>query len=302
MTRRTPAISRSSPAACKTTARSATGSSTISTRPIPRAKKASLPDRFRWTTISPISMPGKRGTALRTCSSPHFPMSARPSCCRPRSGASTTSSGGIRSPTTTRPPIARASASIPCARWAGNSRRRGPTNRLVAVLGFPWLLLKERSAEKAMRGVDYLWTEQTRMLPAPAFEQIGASLVALVAQPPSAADAVRHARENAGVRSRCADLPSVSAIAIEPRGGDAPVATLREYRQRLPRDPSKVKTVPVPPRPFPRSLRDPDLLPPPTPASETIAAIWACLSVVGIPWVVRRLWRRWRVRVQPESV
>ena len=84
--------------------------------------------------------------------------------------------------------------------------------------------------------------------------------------------------------------------------GDAPVATLHEYRQRLPRDPSKVKTVPVPPRPFPSSLRDPDLLPPPTPASETIAAIWACLSVVGIPWVVRRIWRRWRARVQAESV
>ncbi len=179
--------------------------------------------------------------------------------------------------------------------------RSGATNRLVAALGFPWLLLKERSAEKAMRGVDYLWTEQTRMLPAPAFEQIGASLVALVAQPSSADTASGTLAKmlasdlDALVYIQFPQLPSSRAW------GDAPVATLREYRQRLPRDPSQVKTVPVPPRPFPSSLRDPDLLPPPTPASETIAAIWACISVVGIPWVVRRIWQRWRVRVQPES-
>ena len=179
--------------------------------------------------------------------------------------------------------------------------RRGPTSRLSAALGFPWLLLKERSAAKAMRGVDYLWTEQTRMLPAPAFEQIGASLVALVAQPPSADTpsgtlAKMLASDlDALIYLQFPQLPSSRAW------GDAPVATLREYRQRLPRDPAKVKTVPVPPRPFPSSLRDHDLLPPPTPASETIAAIWACLSVVGIPWAVRRLWRRWRARAQPES-
>ena len=177
--------------------------------------------------------------------------------------------------------------------------RRGATSRLSAALGFPWLLLKERSAEKAMRGVDYLWTEQTRMLPAPAFEQIGASLVALVARPPSAEPSGSLAKMLASdldalIYLQFPQLPSSRAW------GDAPVATLREYWQRLPRDPTKVKTVPVPPRPFPPSLRDPDLLPPPTPASETIAAIWACLSVVGIPWVVRRLWQRWRARAQPE--
>jgi hypothetical protein len=47
----------------------------------------------------------------------------------------------------------------------------------------------------------------------------------------------------------------------------------------------------VPPRPFPAGLRDPDLLPPPTPWSEIVAAIWAVVSIVGIPWALRR-WRR----------
>ena len=76
--------------------------------------------------------------------------------------------------------------------------------------------------------------------------------------------------------------------------GDAPVVTLREYRARLPRDPKQYKIVPVPPRPLPASLRDPDLLPPPVPASEVFAAIWAVVSIVGIPWAVWRWWRRRR--------
>ena len=178
--------------------------------------------------------------------------------------------------------------------------RRGGTSRLSAALGFPWLLLKERSAAKAMRGADYLWTEQTRMLPAAAFEEIGASLVALVAEPSSATSSsgplakMLASDVDALIYLQFPQLPSSRAW------GDAPVATLREYRQRLPRDPAKVKIVPVPPRPFPDSLRDPDLLPPPTPASETIAAIWGCLCVVAIPWVVRRFWRRVRARPQPE--
>lgn len=180
--------------------------------------------------------------------------------------------------------------------------RRGATSRLGAALAFPWLLLKERSAAKAMRTIDYLWTEQTRMLPAAAFEQIGASLVALVAQPSSAAASSGTLAKmiasdlDALIYLQFPQLPSSRAF------GDAPVASLREYRKRLPSDPAKVKIVPVPPRPFPDSLRDPDLLSPPAPPSETIAAIWGCLSVAGIPWVVRRFWRRLRARAHAERL
>ena len=76
--------------------------------------------------------------------------------------------------------------------------------------------------------------------------------------------------------------------------GDAPVVTLREYRARLPRDPREHKIVPVPPRPFPAALRDPDLLPPPRPASEIAVDVWTALSIVGLPWVIRRWWQRRR--------
>src|SRR4030095_8419218 len=44
--------------------------------------------------------------------------------------------------------------------------------------------------------------------------------------------------------------------------GDAPAVTTREYNARVPNDPALAQVVPVPPRPFPAALRDPDLLPP----------------------------------------
>lgn len=176
--------------------------------------------------------------------------------------------------------------------------RRGPTSRVFAAVRFPWLLLKERSVAKAMLGVDYVWMEQTRMLPAAAFEEIGARLLALVSSP-----STRDAASGMLAKMLASDVDALIYLQIPQlpssrAWGDAPAATLREYEQRLPREPAEVKTVPVPPRPFPQSLRDPDLLRPPLHASDAIAAFWGCLSVIGIPWVVRHFWRRWRARAQ----
>ena len=76
--------------------------------------------------------------------------------------------------------------------------------------------------------------------------------------------------------------------------GAAPAVTTWEYRSRLPDDPAKVQIVPVPPRPFPAALRDDDLLRPPARPSDTAALVWAAASVIGLPWALRSLWRRWR--------
>jgi hypothetical protein len=74
--------------------------------------------------------------------------------------------------------------------------------------------------------------------------------------------------------------------------GSAPVVTLAEYRSRLPRDAAQLQIVPVPPRPFPDALRDPDLLAPPRHRSDVAVDVWATLTIVGIPWVLWRAWRR----------
>jgi hypothetical protein len=75
--------------------------------------------------------------------------------------------------------------------------------------------------------------------------------------------------------------------------GDFPIVTAWEYRERYPRDPAKAQLVPVPARPFPADLRDQDLLPPQRPRSEFAIAVWAVVSLVGVPWL---LWRWWRGR------
>jgi hypothetical protein len=169
---------------------------------------------------------------------------------------------------------------------------RGPASRLVAALAFPWFVLKERSIAKACVGFDYLWEDQTRLMPAVAFEEIGASLFDLATardSPPTAAGLARMIADDvdAILFVRFPQFPSSRAF------GDAPVATPWEFQSRLPEIP---QVVPVPNRPFPDALRDPDLLPPPRPASAYAAAIWGTLLVVGIPIYLYRLWKRWRAR------
>ena len=75
--------------------------------------------------------------------------------------------------------------------------------------------------------------------------------------------------------------------------GDAPAVTTWEYKALIPNDPAHQQIVPVPPRPFPEELRDPDLIPSPWRPSDYAVLVWGLLTVVGIPVVLWRLWR-WR--------
>jgi hypothetical protein len=185
-----------------------------------------------------------------------------------------------------------ASISVDVLRRLGwNIPARGPASRLAAALAFPWFVIKERSIAKACTAFDYLWEDQTRLLPAVAFEEIGASLVDLAtAAPEPTADDAGLARMiavdvEAILFVRFPQLPSSRAF------GDAPVVSPWEYRSRLPEVP---QVVPVPDRPFPAALRDADLLPAPRPASAYAAAIWGTLLIVGIPIHLYRRWKRWR--------
>jgi hypothetical protein len=78
--------------------------------------------------------------------------------------------------------------------------------------------------------------------------------------------------------------------------GDAPAVTAWEFHARVPAEPGAAQIIPVPPRPFPATLRDPDLLPPRRPASDYAEIVWGVLLVVGIPFLLYRAWRRWRER------
>jgi hypothetical protein len=184
-----------------------------------------------------------------------------------------------------------ASISIDTLRALGWSiPRRGPTSRTLAWLGFPFVALKELSIGKAKLAFDYLRTDQTRLMPAPRSRKSSAACWTWAAHDSGER---RRARQmlaedlDALAFVRFPQFPSSRAF------GGAPAVTTWEYRALIPNDPALVQIVPVPPRPFPESLRDPDLIPPSWRPSDYAVLVWGVLTVIGIPFVLWRLWR-WR--------
>ncbi len=193
-----------------------------------------------------------------------------------------------------------ASISVDVLRTLGwNVPSRGATSWTAAALGLPYFALRDRSLAKAAQSFDYLTEDRTRLFPAAAFEEIGADLLRLAsgrtARAPTALEAMLSEDVDAIVFVRVPQLPSSRAW------GDYPVVSAAEYRARYPRDPAQAQIVPVPARPFPESLRDPDLLPPPRRRADIALAVWALLSVVGIPWLFWRAWRDWRRNAAPPT-
>jgi hypothetical protein len=168
---------------------------------------------------------------------------------------------------------------------------RGATSWLAAWLGFPYFALRNRSVDKAAQTFDYLTEDRTRLMPAVAFEEIGARLLGL---------AQGHFATRSSLEAALAeDLEAIVFLSVPQlpssrAWGDYPVVSAWEYRERYPRDPAKAKIIPVPARRFPDALRDDDLLPPPRERSEIAVAVWAIISIVGIPWLVWRAWQRVR--------
>ena len=183
-----------------------------------------------------------------------------------------------------------ASISIDVLRTLGwNVPSRGATSWVMAAARLPYSALRERSLARAAQGFDYLTEDQTRLFPAAAFEEIGADLLRLAtgrpARPPTPFEAMLAADVEALVYLRVPQLPSSRVW------GDFPVVTASEYRQRFPRDRARAQIIPVPSRPFPERLRDPDLLPPPRHRADIALAVCAALSIVGLPWLLLRWWR-----------
>jgi hypothetical protein len=152
----------------------------------------------------------------------------------------------------------------------------GPTTRIGAWLALPALIARERSVAKARVAFDYLVTERTRLLPSLAIEGVFAALmqIATSTNTPSGTLGREIANTLAAIAwLRLPQFPSSRAW------GGAPVASLAEYRERLPADRSKLEIIPVPPRPFPEALRDPDLLPPLPRPSDLAVRAWSLGSL-----------------------
>jgi hypothetical protein len=169
-------------------------------------------------------------------------------------------------------------------------RARGPANTALAWLSIPAMIFKEGKVSVARTTYEYLTEDRTRLMPAAAFEE-------------SAADLLRLAKEGAGpadgklARWLAEDLVAIVGVRIPQipssrKFGTWPVANPREYLGAIPRDPADAQIVPVPPRVFPESLRDPDLLPPARRRSTVPLLIWAASGVLFLAWAAGFLWRR----------
>ena len=164
---------------------------------------------------------------------------------------------------------------------------RGPESWLKGVLGLPLVALKERSLTKGKAIFDYMTEDQTRLYPAVAFEEIGADLLKLVAGTTG-----RNLSEYE--RLLAEDIEEILLVRVPQfpssrAWGDYPIVSSDEYQTRVPKDPAQHKIIPVPARPFPDELRDPQSPAEPWLRSDYAVVAWALVLVVTILLILRRL-------------
>lgn len=161
----------------------------------------------------------------------------------------------------------------------------GPSSRLKAVAGLPYMAIKEMSLDSGRKAYDYMVAERTDLYPFVAFEAAGRDLLQRVVSGGAGATGFeRMLAEDveALIYVSIPQFPSSRAL------GQAPVASIDEYMSRVPEDKSKWKIVPVPPRPFPAELKDPD-----APAEQSLPSSMALYAYGGFFGVTALgMWRR----------
>jgi hypothetical protein len=168
---------------------------------------------------------------------------------------------------------------------------RGPTAPLKSLAVYAWLSARDGNLHNGRKMYDYLNEEQTRLLPAVAFEAAGLDLLRLAGATGAQRILTAYEQQLGG------DVDAVFLVRIPqvPSGraaGSAPVFSFDELRARVPGNPAHWKTVPAASRPFPAVLHDPFTVVAgdPSPIPPPIAGIGACaVAAVGtmLLW-----WRR----------
>lgn len=175
----------------------------------------------------------------------------------------------------------------------------GPSSRVKAIGAYAYVAATQHSFKSGRAMYDNLNEEQTRLLPARAFDAAGWDLLQLVGATPrpvrqAARTLTRYEQElkddvEAIMLVKIAQIPSSRAW------GSAPVFSFDEYMQRTPSDHADWKIIPVAPRPFPAALREPRLpvparsFPVPLPVAGVGAAGLCGISI---------FWRRYRRKKQ----
>lgn len=181
-----------------------------------------------------------------------------------------------------------AGVSVMTARTLGwQVPKHGAEGWLKAIFALPYVALTEGGLSKGKAAFDYLIEDQTSLMPAVAFREMGADLLKLA---DGKSDRSLSAFEKFLAEDieeillvRLPQLPSSRAL------GNYPVENTTEYLARMPKKPADQKIIPVPPRPFPDDLRDPQTPSEPRLLSDYAVIGWVLVITGLILLIFRRL-------------
>jgi hypothetical protein len=165
----------------------------------------------------------------------------------------------------------------------------GPTSKLKAWLGLPYMALKNMSLDSGLQAFDYMSTERSGLLPFVAFNVAGSDLLGRLTAGKAAEQGLERLLADdveALIYIHVPQIPSSRAF------GRAPVSSYDEYASRVPADRSQWIVRPAPPRPFPDALRDPSAPKEAPPASRRALIVWLVALGGAALWLLTRLFRR----------
>jgi hypothetical protein len=178
--------------------------------------------------------------------------------------------------------------------------RLGGEAPLKAAMALPYMALKDVSLASGQSAYDYLKTERTELLPFVAFNTIGDDLLRRLTSGPARSGLEAQLADDleALLFVRLPQYPSSRAF------GSDPVLSLREYQQRAPANRADWQIVPVAPRAFPATFRDPAAPRERLPASAKATWVWGGVAVTALVaggWIVTRRRKTARRPLQPSA-
>lgn len=171
--------------------------------------------------------------------------------------------------------------------------RVGGESPFKAAVALPYMALKEVSLASGQSAYDYLKTERTELLPFVAFNTIGEDLLKRLTDKGGARSAIEAELADdleALIFVRIPQFPSSRAF------GSDPVMSLSEYEKRAPADRADWKIIPVGPRDFPASMKNPLAPKEKRPQSVTATYVLAA-GVLCLSGGIVLAWRRRRQKV-----
>ncbi|VXB13702.1 hypothetical protein [Massilia sp. 9I] len=168
--------------------------------------------------------------------------------------------------------------------------KQGPTAPFKSLAAYAYVAAKDGSLQSGRKIYDYLNEEQTRLLPAVAFEAMGQDLLQLVGAGGAVQRKLSPYEQQLSKDVEAIFLVRIPQVPSSRAAGSAPVFSFDEFRARVPDDQKDWKIVPVEPRPFPQRLRDPASVAEeePSPVPLPIAGIGIGVCVVLGALIARR--------------